>query len=208
MIILKNILKSDKQKLTKTPLNSKIILYKKQIRKEMLYRLQSQSGQDRLKKSRVIKDKLFGLKEFKKAKCVIVYVSMSDEVDTHILIDESIRMGKIVGVPVVERGKRELIISQISDRIRQLEIGPYGLNQPKKDEIRPIPCDEMELVLVPGIAFDKCGNRLGRGKGYYDRFLKKLPESALTIGLCFDFQKTESVPTLPHDIPVRKLISS
>lgn len=189
-------------------MTSEIRLRKQKLRKEILEKLKSQSKEQILKKSRVIKDKLFGLEDFKRAKCVIAYVSQSEEVDTHMLIDESIRMGKIVGVPVVERGKRELIISQISDRVRQLEIGPYGLSQPKRDEIRPISFGEMELILVPGLAFDERGNRLGRGKGYYDRFLKKLPKAALTVGLCFDFQKMESVPALPHDIPVRKLISS
>jgi 5-formyltetrahydrofolate cyclo-ligase len=156
------------------------------------------------------------LEEFKKARCVVAYVSMADEVDTHRIIDESIRMKKKVGVPVVvgaERGaasrgrdKKGLIISQITDRIRQLEIGPYGIDQPKGDDIKPIPFKDMDLVLVPGVAFDKKGNRLGRGKGYYDRFLKKLPKKALTIGLCFDFQLTESTPTLAHDIPVRMLL--
>jgi 5-formyltetrahydrofolate cyclo-ligase len=148
------------------------------------------------------------LKEFKKARCVIAYVSLPDEVDTHKLIDESIRMGKMVGVPVVEKGKKRLIISQISDRMKQLEVGPYGLNQPKKAEIRPIPYRQMELILVPGLAFDESGNRLGRGKGYYDRFLRRLPKHALTIGLCFDCQITESVPAVSHDIPVRKLITN
>ena len=143
---------------------------------------------------------------------MIFYVSMPEEVNTHGMIDETIRMGKTVGVPVVVSarggGKKELAISQITDRKIQLENGPYGISQPKAAEIKPIACGDMDLILVPGVAFDKNGNRLGRGKGYYDRFLKELPKRAFTIGLCFDFQVVEFIPKLPHDIPVKKLLSN
>lgn len=198
--------------MTKISDNSKILLYKGELRKEILNRLKSQSSAEKLRKSLIIKNKLFELEEFIKAGCVVAYVSMLEEVDTHRIIDESITMGKVVGVPLAvsagKKGKKELIISQVTDRIRQLEIGPYGISEPKANEIRPIPYEDMDLVLVPGLGFDKDGNRLGRGKGYYDRFLKKLPKNALTIGLCFDFQIQESVPTLPHDIPVHMLLSN
>jgi 5-formyltetrahydrofolate cyclo-ligase len=198
--------------LTKSRDDSTILLSKRKLRKEILSRLKAVKSLEILKKSAVIRDRLFALEEFKRARCVIAYVSMPDEVDTHQLIDESIGMGKQIGVPVLtaakgKKGKRDLIISQITDRIKQLEIGPYGIKQPKQSDIKPVPCKEMDLILVPGLAFDREGNRLGRGKGYYDRFLEKIPKTALTIGLCFDFQVAESVPKLPHDIPVRMLIS-
>lgn len=188
--------------------DKKVLLEKKKLRKEILSKLKSQKRSENLEKSFIITKRLFGLEEFKKAKCVVTYVSMADEVDTHQLIDECIRMEKLVAVPVVEVGKKDLIISQITDTIRQLETGPYGIRQPKKEEIKPVPYEEMDLVLVPGVAFDRKGNRLGRGKGYYDRFLKKLPKDTLTIGLCFDFQVAESIPTLPHDIPVHMLLTN
>ncbi|MDD5450140.1 MAG: 5-formyltetrahydrofolate cyclo-ligase [Candidatus Omnitrophica bacterium] len=198
--------------MTKIANNSKILLYKGDLRKEIFNRLRSQPNTERLKKSLIIQELLFKSEKFRKARCVAAYVSMTDEVDTHQIIDESIRMGKVVGVPLTisdaKSGKKDLIISQITDRIRQLEIGPYGIRRPKANEIRPIPYKNIDLVLVPGLSFDIEGNRLGRGKGYYDRFLKKLPKNALTIGLCFDFQIQKSVPTLPHDIPVRMLISN
>ena len=198
--------------LTKEEPGNKILLDKKKLRKEILNRLRSQDKEDLLKRSLKIKNKLFELEEFKKARCVIFYVSMEDEVDTRQMIDESIRMGKTVGVPVIistsgGEGKRELAISQITDRIKQLEVGPYRIIQPKQIEVRPISCKNMDLILVPAVAYDESGNRLGRGKGYYDRFLEKLPDNALTIGLCFDFQLIKSVPMLSHDISVRKVLT-
>ncbi|MCM8781460.1 MAG: 5-formyltetrahydrofolate cyclo-ligase [Candidatus Omnitrophica bacterium] len=184
------------------------MIEKAKIRKEILHKLKSQSKDDVLRKSAVIKKRLFELEEFRKARCVIFYVSMPHEVDTHQMIDESIQMGKVVGVPVVIKGENDLTISRITDRLRQLEKGPYGISQPKLTEINSIPYEDMELVLVPGLAFDKDGNRLGRGKGYYDRFLKKLAIHVLTIGLCFDFQVLDSIPRLPHDIPLKMLLTN
>jgi len=194
--------------LSKESHDPKILLYKKNLRKEISQKARLQAKAGILEKSAAIKKKLFALEEFKKARCVVCYVSMSDEVDTHQIIDESIGMGKVIGVPVIVKGTKELMISRITDRIRQLEIGPYGIYQPRQDEVRPIQCTEIELVLVPALAFDRDGNRLGRGKGYYDRFLTTIPAHALTVGLCFDFQVVESVLTLPHDIPVQTLITN
>lgn len=196
------------QPLTKNPNSSKILSEKRKIRKEILEKLKSQNKEKVLEKSAVVKKRLFESEEFKKAGCVVFYVSMANEVSTHEMIDESIQMGKVIGVPVVIKGEKDLTISQISDRIRELENGPYGLSQPKAAEIKPISYDDMDLVLVPGVAFDKDNNRLGRGKGYYDRFLTKLPKHAITIGVCFDFQVIESVPRLPHDIPVRMFLTN
>ena len=186
---------------------------KHKIRKHIKSIINSYSALEKRRKSDIIRDKLLNEEEFKKAKCVVSYVSMGEEADTHQLIDESIRMGKIVGVPVLlpakgGKGEKKLMISRITDRMKQLEVGPYCISQPKPSDIKPISCAEMDLILVPALAFDRKGRRLGRGKGYYDRFLGNIPESALTVGLCFDFQMMESVPTLPHDIPVRMVISN
>jgi len=194
--------------LTKDVISSKIILYKDKLRKEIKGRLSSQKESEALKKSRIIKKRLFELEEFKKARCVIFFVSTPDEVNTHRMIDESMRAGKVVGVPVVIKGKNELIISKITDKATQFEIGPYLIRQPKESEIKPICDKDIDVALVPGLAFDKNGNRLGKGKGYYDRFLKRLSENALSIGLCFDFQVVESVPTVSHDKPVHILLSN
>ncbi|MCX5716447.1 MAG: 5-formyltetrahydrofolate cyclo-ligase [Candidatus Omnitrophica bacterium] len=189
-------------------INNNILREKQKLREEILKKLRSQDREELFKKSLLIEEKLFELEEFKKARCVIFYVSFGGEVHTHRMIDESIQMGKLVGVPCVIEGKEDLVISLITDRTRQLERGPLGIKQPKVGEIKPIQYEDMDLVVVPGVAFDANNNRLGRGKGYYDRFLKKLSHKTTTAGLCFDFQITESVPALPDDIPVRMLLSN
>lgn len=181
---------------------------KSKIRKEILRKLKKQRACDRIKKSELIKEELFSLSEFKTAKCVMFYVSTNYEVDTHTMIDEAISLGKKVAVPVTLPKEKRLMPSFLSDPTRELTAGPYGIAEPKSSCIREVSIEEIDLVVVPGLAFDKGGGRIGHGPGYYDRFLKKLPSEVPRIGLAFDFQILGEIPSFPHDVPVNKLIAA
>ena len=89
-----------------------------------------------------------------------------------------------------------------------MKVGPYGILEPKEEYVREIDKEKIELVIVPGLAFDQAGRRLGRGKGYYDRFLFSLPSKTPKIGLAFSFQIVEQVPCDPHDFPLTSVISA
>ena len=133
------------------------------------------------------------------AKTIVAYYSLPDEVDTHRLIDDLLADGKTVYLPKVISDE-EMVLCRYTgaDSLRE---GAFGIMEPVG---APIPAEEViDVVLVPGMAFDASGNRLGRGKGYYDRFLKTLatPRPHL-IGVCFDFQKVEVVPTTSCDVKV------
>ena len=101
-----------------------------------------------------------------------------------------------------------MIASLVKDLRRELSPGPFEIPQPKKKCIREVPYESIDLVIVPGLAFDRQGNRLGRGAGYYDKFLAKLPKETPRIGLAFDFQVLKDLPTLSHDISVDKVVSA
>jgi len=179
---------------------------KKQIRKETLEVLNNQAGEEILKKSAIIKKKLFSLPEFKKAKLVMFYASRQNEVDTHRMIDEALGAGKKVALPRCA-GQKTFVAKEISNRHTDLEKGAYGIYEPRK-EAPEVDAGRIGLVVVPGVAFDIKNERLGRGKGYYDRFLKKLPRGKTTIGLAFDFQIVKDLPKDAHDIPVSKVITA
>jgi len=181
---------------------------KKNIRKEMLEKLTSQEPARRLEKSIRIQKKLFQEVEFIRAQCVMFYVSMDGEVDTTRMIDESLEMGKRVCVPMIVEDKKTLIAAEIHNRLQDLEKGHYGIYQPKACGVRPVPLDDIDVIIVPGIIFDRNNMRMGRGRGYYDRFLCRLPHHSKTIGLAFDFQVVENLPVDPHDIPVDRIISA
>lgn len=180
------------------------------IRKEVLAKQAGLSKAERKRRSSRISAKLFLCPEFKRAKVIMFYVSKEGEVDTSEMIKAALKSGKEVLVPVTLRKERKLIPSRLIDYDKELGSGPYGIPQPKAEFIRPVEPDQIDLILVPGLAFDKSGNRLGRGAGYYDRFLLllKVPKETTKIGLAFSFQVLPSLPKKYHDLPVDKVLSA
>ncbi len=180
---------------------------KKRIRLELLKKLKSHKEEDRFRKSAEIARKLFSLKNYLKAKTVLFYLSLDGEVDTVSMIRDSMKQGKRVAVPVIRRETRDIVPSLLVDYDAELTCGPFGIRHPKEEYIRPVGLNDIDLVIVPGLAFDKAGNRLGRGHGYYDRFLGRLPKDVPTVGLAFAFQILEDFPPLePHDLSVTTVL--
>ena len=101
-------------------------------------------------------------------------------------------------------GLKRTIRPCIWDGRQRLEKGHYGILEPAQKRFCEIKA--LDLVIVPGVAFDRRGNRLGRGKGYYDGFLSRLPKDTPSIGLAFDFQILPTLPTTPTDVSVRSVI--
>jgi 5-formyltetrahydrofolate cyclo-ligase len=177
---------------------------KEQLRKEISDKLNNQAGEEALRKSRIIKKKLFSLPEFKKSRTVMLYASKKGEVNTEEIIDEVLRAGKRVALPRCT--SHETIVPKEIGKRKDLEKGRFGIYEPKKRE-KSVQLEEIDIVVVPGIAFDRKNKRLGRGKGYYDRFLKDLPRNKFSVGLAFGFQIADNLPEDSHDIPVSKVIT-
>lgn len=178
-------------------------LTKQQIRSKILLKLKTQKEENREKKSNLIKEKLFRSKEFIKAKRVMFYVAFDGEVNTENMIKEAKKLGKIVAVPVCVRASTKIRPCLLSDGAR-LKRGPYGAWEPVIK--KPVKLEDLDLVIVPGVAFDREGNRLGRGKGCYDALLKKLPHDIVSIGLAFDFQILPDIPATPMDANVGRIL--
>lgn len=177
---------------------------KKDIRKEILERLNTEAKDELSRKSEIIKKKLMSSPEFKKAKLVMLYASRDKEVETMGIISEALRAGKKVALPCCTSQKT--IVPKEIREVRDLEKGTYGIYEPKKRQKIAL-LDEIDLVVVPGVAFDKRNRRLGRGKGYYDKFLRALPPNKVSVGLAFDFQIVDNLPIDSHDISVSKVIT-
>lgn len=136
---------------------------------------------------------------FQKARTVLVYWSMDDEVYTHDFIRKWAGE-KILLLPCVKGDELEIFYYEGEEGMRPGEC--FGIMEPTGMRCEAL--EDVELILVPGIAFDRAGNRLGRGKGYYDKILKKTP--AWKIGICFDFQVLEKVPCEIHDVKMDEVI--
>ena len=182
-----------------------IIMEKAAIRKVLLEKLKAQKEEIRLKKSKLIKNKLFKLKYFKEAKNIMFYLALKGEVETKEMITESLKAGKSVYVPVCNTKCKSMIPSKITSLSpRGFRLGPYGINHPSV--IKRGMLKKIDLVIAPAVGFDKSLNRLGRGKGYYDSFFKKLSVHTKKIGLAFRFQILNNLPTSSFDQPVDKII--
>ncbi len=149
-----------------------------------------------------ILNRLMKLPAVKKAEKEMVYVSVQGEPDTRELIEKLIEAGKIVYAPRIEDGK---IIPYRLNNISELETGLYEIPQPLRTEtVNP---EDLDVIVVPGVCFTSSGARLGRGGGYYDRFLAKLTEETDTIGLCYSFGIENNLPCERHDIKVKKVVT-
>ena len=136
------------------------------------------------------------------------YVPLEDEVDTLPLMKAVLKQGRCVVVPFVHQRKREVRAARIFDVHSDLIKGCCGVREPLRRLRKQFGLTHIDLVLVPGIGFDKKGYRLGRGKGYYDRFLRVLPTRVKRYGLAFDVQMVESIPRTKTDLPVDRVITN
>ena len=152
--------------------------------------------------SEQICSKVLRLASWQKAGTLLLYYPLPDEVDVRPLIKEAFEGGKRVLLPVVKGEELELHLYEGETSLRK---GAFGIMEPMGEAFAPEKYVEIQLAFVPGVAFDRAGHRLGRGKGYYDRLLPKLKEAKLT-GICFPFQLLDDVPAEPYDIPVAEII--
>ena len=134
----------------------------------------------------------------------MIYMALPQEVQTAAILTESRYQGKRVAVPVVK--PHGLVAAELPAGRLQFQPGPFGIPEPAVSTAILSP-EDIDCVMVPGIAFDRRGTRLGFGKGYYDRFLCRIPATTHVCGLAFSLQIVQHVPDLPHDIRMQSLVT-
>lgn len=149
------------------------------------------SREDLERRSANVEDKLWTLPLFRQARRIMGFYPLAGEPDLRRLMKRLLRERELF-LPVIDKQNSMLFPYPVTD-LESLTEGPYGTRQPKVHGTH-IP-HEVDCVLVPGVAFNPSGDRLGRGKGYYDRFLATLPQSVVTIGVCFSCQLVDNLPT-------------
>lgn len=174
------------------------------LRMQNLQKRNSLCTRDLGEKSVAIKEKLFSLPEFQGAEKILFFVEIGNEVRTNPMILEALARGKIIAVPKSDFANRTMQAIQI-DSLDVLEKTKIGLFEPKTGE--EIPAMEIDLIIVPGVAFDAQGHRLGFGKGFFDKFLRGTRREACKIALSFECNIEESVPYASHDALMNKIIT-
>ncbi|MHB8170145.1 MAG: 5-formyltetrahydrofolate cyclo-ligase [Thermincolia bacterium] len=180
---------------------------KGELRKDILRSRRALSKEEVAVKSSKVAQWLFDLPEFNKARVVMFYLDFRNEVQTGEMINKALTMGKRVVVPITDTKNVKLIPSEIVDFPGDLVPGTWGILEPKEECVRPVAALEIDLVVVPGVAFDVKGNRLGYGGGFYDRFNSTIRLDTTLVALAFELQVQPDVYPEPHDYPVHYVIT-
>lgn len=172
------------------------MLDKKALRREIGAKKRAMSAEEIEQASARLAEKFFQTELYQQAKAIYGYLSYNQEVRTEPILRRAQADGKRVAVPKVYGEEMRFLWL---DDLEQVAPGAYGIPEPVADE--PVAMDETALVLMPGLAFDPDGHRLGYGGGFYDRYLANQPNHPL-VALCYNFQLLDHLETEAHDIPV------
>jgi len=178
---------------------------KKELRSRLRALLASISPQIIQDRSRAAADRLFQTPEYQRAEIMMIYLSLPHEVDTTPIVLQAWKDRKKVVAPQVSWESRQMIPLEIRNLDEDIASNRLGIREPIRG--LPIPIELIDLVIVPGLGFDPFGNRLGRGRGFYDRFLGKPEFAGIPCGLALEEQVVDSIPGGPHDMKVRLLVT-
>ena len=182
-----------------------VMKMKDRLRKSIEKKRNTLSTSEVLEKSSRIKKRIFEMDLFRDAQTILFYVSYGNEVYTHDMIKESISLGKTVVVPKSVTKNNALILSRLTDW-NNLEVGAYNILEPKQESIEQVDVESIDLIIVPGVVFDESGNRIGHGKGYYDRLLND-SQNIPNIGLAFELQMIDNIESEKHDEKIDVIIT-
>ena len=172
---------------------------KSDIRRAAKSAVKALTAQQKADKSTLILSRIASSESIKSAKTVALYASLSDEVQSFELI-EFLSQTKRVVLPRVAGDDMDFYPYTPSS----LKVGAFGIEEPQGSE--PISPDEIDVIVVPGVAFTTDGKRCGRGKGYYDKYLSRSGFRAIKIGVCYAEQLAADIPNEPHDIVMDYMI--
>ena len=178
---------------------------KNALRHEIKQRLVQMSDEDRIAKSKQICERIIDADVFRKASVVMMYLSMPHEVDMALLILHAWQQGKTVAVPKVSWQQRHMIPVEITSLETGLKTERMGLRTPTNGT--PVPFDQIDLIITPGLGFDENGNRLGRGGAYYDNFFKHEKITAARWAVAFSQQVCDEIPHDDSDVPIDAVVT-
>ena len=170
---------------------------KKELRQFIRNKKRQYSSSQLEELSLSVLSRLNGNEHLQRAETILMYYSLPDEVNTHAYIDQLLTEGKKILLPEVIDGEN-MVIREYTGK-HDLKEGAFHIMEPVGSLFPEERYQEINLAIIPGMAFDAKRNRLGRGKGYYDRFLQKIPQ-VYKIGICFPFQLVDEIPTEETDI--------
>jgi len=178
---------------------------KRTLRQRVLAARDALSDTDCAAASRAIAERFARRADFAAARAILVTLPFRNEWDTRVLVRAAMRAGKTIAAPRVDNATRMLELYAIVDPDRDVVASRQGIPEPAPHCL-PVPRERIDFVVIPGIAFDSNGNRLGYGGGYYDRLLPLMPGATRVAG-AFDLQIVAEVPVGPNDIAIDAIVT-
>jgi 5-formyltetrahydrofolate cyclo-ligase len=182
-----------------------MLVGKSEIRKKILEHRESIDSDIRSKWDDSIFKRLISSEPYKRSNTIFAFVSFKSEVDTHRIINHAISNHKTICVPKINSKQEGIKIYKI-DSFNQLKKGYFGILEPIEG-CMPVDKNSLDLILMPGVAFDRYGGRVGYGAAFYDRFLSNMNKQVDKIALAYHFQVLDSVPMSEHDIRIDGIIT-
>jgi 5-formyltetrahydrofolate cyclo-ligase len=179
---------------------------KNDLRKKFAQKRDRLTPVARARDSAIIRQRVFNLPEWKKARTILAYVSFRSEVETHSLIQDALNQNKRMVLPVIDPTTKTIHLSELKTW-GDLAAGAHGIFEPAEAFRKRVEPFEVNLVLVPGLAFDRGGGRLGMGGGYFDKLLVQIPATPrIALAYSIQVQKTP-LPMHDHDIHMQAIVT-
>lgn len=179
---------------------------RERVRRDVLARRDQLASNARRELSDAITRRFWALDELRGVEAIHVSLSVGSEVSTDGIVAEACRRHVRVTVPVTMVAERRLLLTELRDG-SALVPGPFGIPEPHPDTRVPVEVESLGLVVVPGLAFDPYGHRLGWGAGYYDRLLAGIRPQIPIVALAFECQIVPTIPCLPHDVRMSAIVT-
>jgi 5-formyltetrahydrofolate cyclo-ligase len=180
---------------------------KYEIRRRIAQQLDALTQEERSEKTRQVEERLFDFANYLEAKIVLLYLNGKLEVTSRHIIEKSFDLNKIVVLPAVDPAGTKIALLKVDNLEKDLYIDAAGNPSPDPDRCKRVPIDRIDIALIPGVAFDEKGGRIGMGDGFYDRLIPKLPVTTRKVALAFEDQVLPLVPIEAHDRSVDIIIT-
>jgi 5-formyltetrahydrofolate cyclo-ligase len=167
---------------------------KREVIFDIIEKIESFSEEERKKRQDAVENRLFEFANFVEAKIALLYLRRRSEVDTENIIRKSIKKGKKIILPLVDREKNKTTLYKIENLEEDLRLGANDCYEPDPEKCKAVPAEQIDIAIVPGLAFDEKGGRIGIVDNFYDRFISRLPVTTRKVAIAFEEQVVSQVP--------------
>jgi 5-formyltetrahydrofolate cyclo-ligase len=184
-----------------------IQVQKSELREEIAKKIVALPIKEVAEKTKAIENRLFDFANFLEAKIALMYVHNAGEVQTGNILRRTYDYNKIVVLPAFDTKNFKMTLMKVDNLARDLQEGPRGILEPARDQCKVVPIERIDIAIIPAIALDEKGGRIGSGEGYYDRLIPRLAITTRKVALALEQQIVPQVPIESHDKHVDIIIT-